>query len=96
MPLQMRIYKIKETQLETFAREWATQIKPLREKLGFAISKAYMNHEVSEFIWFLEHPDEDWKALDEAYHTSTERRAMNPNPARNIVSTKQWFLEELS
>ena len=36
---------------------------------------------------------ESWEALDAAFHQSAERRAMNPDPARNIARIEQYFID---
>ncbi len=96
MPTQLRIYKIKENELDTFAKEWQVTIKSLREKLGFTIPYAYTNPETNEFIWLLSYEGkESWADLDESYHSSSERKAMNPNPARNILEMKNYFVNEV-
>ena len=96
MLTQLRIYKIKENELDSFAQEWQQTIKLLREKLGFSIPHAYKNLETNEFVWFLQYDGrEAWEDLDKRYHSSPERKAMNPNPARNILEMKQWFVEDV-
>jgi len=95
MPSQLRIYTINKHELETFAAEWQQSIKPLREKLGFSIPKAYLNKETNQFIWIMQYDGKQaWDDLDQQYHNSAERKAMTPNPARNIARMEQWFIED--
>lgn len=95
MPIQLRTYTINRGQLETFAREWKEKIRPLREKLGFSVPGAWLARESNQFVWLLAHPDAtEWERLDKAYFDSPERKAMQPDPARNIARMEDVFLEE--
>ena len=96
MPTQLRTYTINRGQLDTFAREWQEKIRPLREKLGFSIPGAWLCRTTNQFLWLLAHPDPDaWERLDRAYFDAPERRAMQPDPARNIARMEQVFLDEV-
>jgi hypothetical protein len=94
MPLQLRIYTINRGQLNTFVTEWRQTIKPLREKLGFEIPDAWTIPSANQFIWLMKYDGPDpWDELDLAFHNSEERRAMTPNPARNIARMEEYFIE---
>ena len=94
MPTQLRTYTINHGALYDFAKEWANTIKPLRERLGFKIQAAWTVPETNQFIWLLSYDGpETWETLDAAYHTSDERRNMQPNPARHIARMEEVFLE---
>lgn len=86
MPTQLRDYRIVEGQLDRFVEEWRTNIVPIRSGLGFTIEAAWTVDGESRFLWLLSHPG-DWKAFEAAdhrYHTSAERAALDPDPARLI------------
>lgn len=97
MPVQIRIYTINRGALHEFAAEWQTTIKPLRLKLGFQILGAWTVEATNQFVWLMSHEDaESWERLDQAYHNSEERKAMQPNPARHIARMEQYFMEPVA
>ncbi len=94
MPIQLRIYTINRGALDEFAAEWQAQIKPLRLKLGFQIPGAWVVRATNQFVWLMSYDGpQDWEALDQAYHRSAERRAMQPDPARHIARVEHYFVE---
>ena len=94
MLLQIRIYTINRGALQTFAEEWRKMLKPLRERLGFKVPAAWTVEETNQFIWLMQLDDAaDWDRLDQAYFDSDERKAMEPNPARNIARMEHYFIE---
>lgn len=97
MKSQMRIYTIKKNELYTFVEEWEKLIKPLRMKIGFNISNAWISNVKNQFIWIMSLDDnKDWESLDKDYHNSDDRKNMNPNPARNIIKMENFFIEEIN
>ena len=96
MKTQIRIYTIMEGELSCFVEEWRNKLKPLRIKFGFRISESWIDQKNNKFIWILTLKNEaDWERLDNDYHNSKERKAMNPNPARNILTMKSYFIKEV-
>ena len=94
MTTQLRIYTINREALHQFAQEWNDHIRPLREKLGFKILGAWTVASTNQFVWIMGYDGPgSWKELDQAYFNSDERRAMNPNPARNIARMEEYFME---
>jgi antibiotic biosynthesis monooxygenase (ABM) superfamily enzyme len=83
---QIRVYRIRPGELAAFVREWREQIKPLRERVGFTVERAWASEEDDTFVWVLRHEDDDWEAADRAYRDSPERAALDPDPARLIES----------
>lgn len=96
MKKQLRIYKIKSGELYHFLEEWDEKIKPLRINLGFLIPHAWVDKENNQFIWILQLENgNDWEKLEKEYFNSEERISMKPNPARNIISMENYFIEEI-
>jgi hypothetical protein len=96
MKTQIRIYTIVKGELSSFVEEWRNKIKPLRIKIGFRILKSWIDQKNNKFIWILTlENDADWERLDNNYHNSKERKSMTPNPARNIVNMKSYFINEV-
>jgi NIPSNAP len=82
---QLRMYVIAEGQMDGFVREWRERVVPLREAHGFRVVGAWTIPETNGFVWVISH-DGDFAAADTAYSTSDERKALDPDPARNIES----------
>lgn len=96
MSVQLRIYTINRGSLPTWVNEWKEKIKPLRLKLGFQILGAWTIPETNQFVWILSYEGpESWDTLDKAFHESEERKAMDPDPARNIARIEHFFLDSI-
>ncbi len=96
MLVQLRIYTINRGALNEWVEEWQEQIKPLRLKLGFEILGAWTVAETNQFVWIISYDGpESWDTLDQAYHQSEERRAMVPDPARNIARMEHFFMNPI-
>lgn len=94
MTVQLRIYTINKGALQTFAREWEEKIKPLRIKLGFSIDGAWTVEATNQFVWIMSYDGPHaWADLDRAFFDSEERRAMTPDPARNIARMENFFMD---
>lgn len=86
MATQLRDYRIVEGGLAQFVEEWRTHLAPLRRSLGFEIDGAWTVPGESRFVWLLSHPG-DWEAFEESdrrYFASSQRAALDPDPARLI------------
>lgn len=95
MTTQMRDYRIVAGSLDQFVEEWQREILPIRRSLGFTVPAAWTVADESRFVWLLSHPG-DWAEFEEAdrrYHTSPQRAALDPNPARLIEQQHSVRLE---
>ena len=96
MPVQIRIYTIREGQLQQFAKEWMEKVYPLRLEQGYRIDGAWLIEKKNQFVWLLIHDGPgSWPAKEEAYYTSADREAMDPNPARLILRPEEYFVENV-
>jgi hypothetical protein len=82
---QLRIYRITDGRMDEFVGEWRERVVPLREAFGFRVEGAWTIAEGNGFVWIISH-DGDFEAADTAYYSSGERKALDPDPARNIES----------
>jgi hypothetical protein len=97
MTTQLRIYTINRGALQDFAREWQAQIRPLRTKLGFQVLGAWTVEATNQFVWLLAYEGpQPWDAADSAYYQSPERGALEPDPARHIARSEQYFVRTVS
>ena len=92
MQFQLREYRIEEGRLDDFVREWRELVLPLRLSLGFSVFGPWVEQEGSRFVWVVGY-DGDIRAADEAYYSSAERDAMDPDPARLVADIRQVWLE---
>jgi hypothetical protein len=92
MHFQLREYTVEAGRLDDFVREWRELVLPLRLAQGFSVLGPWIEHDASRFVWLLGY-DGDIRAANEAYYTSPERAAMDPDPARLIAATREVWLE---
>jgi hypothetical protein len=93
---QLRIYTIAKGRLDDFVAAWMAGIRPLRERLGFAVTP-WVDREGSRFIWLLEYRGAvTFEAADAAYHASPERAALDPDPAQWIAAQELVWLEPIA
>lgn len=85
MASQLRIYKVKEGDMDVFVHEWKTGVVPLRRKFGFRVEGAWTIPEDRTFVWIITYDGpEGFEARDTAYYASEERKALRPDPARHL------------
>jgi hypothetical protein len=94
MEYRLRIYEVKQGELQDWIDEWRRLIRPLREQLGFRVVGAWVDDEANTFVWLLSYGGpEGYEAADAAYYASPERAAIDPDPARHLASTRQLKVE---
>jgi NIPSNAP len=92
---ELRIYTVKPGAMEAWVAEWREHVYPLRRKLGFSIPAAWVVEGEDRFIWLLEYVGDDYEAANEAYYSSRERRAVEPEPTRHLAATEHWPLRSI-
>ena len=92
MQFQLREYRIEEGRLDDFVREWRELVLPLRVSMGFSVFGPWVEREGNRFVWVVGY-DGDIPAANEAYYTSPERAAMDPDPARLVAETREVRLQ---
>ena len=83
MIYQLRMYRVKEGELDEWLEEWREGILPARRAYGFSVLGPWVNAEESRFVWIVGH-DGDFAAADQAYYDSPERAALQPPPTRHL------------
>jgi len=78
--------------MDAWISEWREHVHPLRLKLGFAIPAAWIVETENRFVWLLEYDGDDFEAANEAYYSSPERQAIDPEPTRHLTATEHWPL----
>ena len=94
MTAQLRVYTINRGELDQFAQEWKEKVLPLRLEHGFEIEAAWTIESSNQFVWLIQH-DGDWQDEEEAYYSSSQRKAMDPNPARLIARPEHFNIERV-
>lgn len=90
---QLRIYAIADGHLADFVAAWLEGVKPLRERRGFVIDGAWTAPDTNEFVWVLRYDGPgSFEEADAAYYASTERDAVDPDPAQYIVSADERMI----
>ena len=90
MQWQLRMYRAKTGELDDFVAEWREHVLPLRKAMGFDILGPWVTED-DRFVLIVGHAD--LAGADAAYYESTERAAIDPNPARHIVESEHVPLE---
>jgi len=91
MRSQLRIYAIKDGQLDEFVDFWRAEIVPLRRRFGFHVAGAWADPETRSFAWVLAHPDFEQAAAD--YYASPDRSALSRDPGDFIESSELRMLD---
>lgn len=93
MVSQLRIYTIESGRMEEWVEAWTQSVYPLRLKHGFAIPGAWVVEGQNKFVWIVSYDGpETWEAKEEAYYGSSDRRALDPDPAQYLMKTESWFI----
>ena len=92
MQFQLREYRVEAGRLDDFVREWRELVLPLRRELGFNVLGPWVERETDHFVWIIGY-DGDIRAANDAYYSSPERAAMDPDPARLIAEIREVWLE---
>ena len=96
MVSQLRMYQVKDGELDAFIAEWRNAVVPLRRKFGFIVEGAWAIPEKSQFIWIISSDGpEDFEVRDAAYYASPERRALSPDPARHLLHTDTRLMKSV-
>jgi hypothetical protein len=86
------MYKIHPGKMDLWLEGWRTGVVPIREKLGFHVTQAWVIPEENTFLWMMAYDGDNWAAQDAAYFVSPERKALDPDPAQYIAEMRQWFV----
>ena len=71
-------------------------VVPLRIEHGFRIHGAWTIEETNQFTWLISYEgQESWEAKENTYYSSVSRKNMEPNPARLIARSEQYFVDSI-
>ena len=94
MQYQLRRYRVKPGQMDTFVDVWRSGVVPLRQQHGFSLVGAWNNADTGEFVWILGY-DGDYEAADKAYYSSPERSSLDPDPGSFLDEVVLSMIDEV-
>ena len=80
MEHQLRIYQVKDGQMDAFLGIFPAVVKA-RRAVGFDVVGAWMIPTDNQFVWIVGAAD-GIEATSERYYASEQRRAIEPEPAK--------------
>ena len=93
MATQVRVYTVNPGTLQDFVAEWNSHVVPLRRLFGFEVEHAWASPDTDQLVWVLSYDGDDWEEAERAYYESAERAAIDPDPARHVVSPEAFFVD---
>ena len=90
MDWQLRIYRIKEGELDEWVDEWDRHVAPLRRQHGFHVLGPWIQDRT--FVWLLGYSPGGFEAADARYYGSDERKRLDPDPARHIEAQQHHMI----
>ncbi len=94
---QLRDYRLKDGEIDSFIEEWKTKIVPLRNKMGFRITNAWLSRRECRFVWIVAWDGSGtFEEADKKYFDSPERAALKPDPARHIENADTVAVDSVS
>lgn len=83
MEYELRRNRIRSGEMDDFLDAWIAQVAPLRRRFGFGLFGAWVVDDKNEFVWILSYDGPDgFDAADARYYASTDRAALDPDPAQ--------------
>ncbi len=91
---QLRIYTINKGMMNEYVQAWRTGVVPLRQYFGFTIEGGWVIEGENRFVWIVsaQGTQDIWLAKEQAYYTSPERKALNPDPAFFVAHVETRFI----
>jgi hypothetical protein len=80
MEYQLRMYEVKDGQMDTFLAIFP-EVVVARRAVGFEVIGAWMIAEKNQFIWIVGSED-GIETTSERYYASDQRKAIEPEPAK--------------
>jgi hypothetical protein len=88
---QLRVYRVREGELDEWVEEWRERVLPLREAAGFEVLGPWVTPAEHRFVWIVGH--DEFEIADAAYYQSPERAALQPDPARHLEDVQTFLME---
>ena len=94
MTEQLRIYTLKEGQLDAWVELFTEKVRPLRAAHGFQID-AWTARAENEFVWLVrrEGSPEEFEAADQAYYELPDHKPLHEQALNYLERGVSRFLE---
>ncbi len=80
--------------MEEWLEEWREKLHPIRTKQGFRILGAWVIPELDRFLWIIKWEGKgSFEEADQEYYHSSERKTVQPNPARHLEKEEHFYIE---
>lgn len=90
MPSQLRIYRIKDGQMENWLKFFNEKAVPLHRKFGIPAYAGWVDESASEFIWVRDFPEgEPIAAVERRYVTWDERQKTLGGESKQYIDSMQ-------
>lgn len=94
MEIQLRDYRIRQGQMDSWIAGWKSAIVPLREDEGFRVIGAWVDAEHDRFVWLIGYSGDDgFEAANDRYYASPRRKALHPEPSEFIEEARKTMVE---
>ena len=94
MQIQLREYRIRQGQMDAWITGWKAHVVPLREAAGFSLIGAWVDAEDDRFVWLIGYVGADgFQAADDRYYASSQRRAVQPDPAELVEEARHTMVD---
>jgi hypothetical protein len=96
---QLRVYTMKEGQLDNWVALFERGTHPLRRANGFEI-QAWTAPDTNQFVWLVTRPGtrEEFEAADQAYYALPEHKhkPLHEEALLYLEKGETWFLDEVA
>jgi len=96
MAKQLRVYTVKEGQLDNWVDLFRRGTSKLRRANGFEV-QAWTSRDTNQFVWLVEREGtkEEFEAADTAYYQLPEHKPLHEEALRYLAEGQStvWFLE---
>lgn len=93
---QFRDYQVKPGEMEDWLDEWRRKLYPIRTRRGFTIVAAWVIPESNRFLWIIRWDGTgSFEEADRSYYASSERKAVQPDPARHLEKADHYYIERV-
>ena len=94
---QLRDYRVKEGEMDSFIEAWKMKIVPLRKKFGFRVIGSWFSREENRFVWVVAWDGSgSFEQAHNKYYSSEERLAMKPDPASYLAKVDTIMVNSMA
>jgi hypothetical protein len=96
MDTELRIYRLRDGELDRFVAAWRRHVLPLRARFGFRVLGSWQHPDANEFVWQLAYDGPEGIAERERqYADARALEHFEDDPAQYVESAEVRFLRPL-